>query len=93
MLQQIVIKCVIIRAVLRRSVSEFAGPISASLRPGNTASFKEVLQRWQAIGKAVSNLTCPRFEFRASRSKDECITARPAEGNLTLTFISRLHAC
>ena len=27
-----------------------------SLRPGNTASFEEMLQRWRAIGNAVSNL-------------------------------------
>ena len=32
--------------------NELAGPI-ALLRPGNTAPFKEMLQRWQAIGNTV----------------------------------------
>ena len=27
--------------------NEFAGPISKSLRPGNTASFEEMSLRWQ----------------------------------------------
>ena len=40
---------------------EWAGPISASLRQGNTAS----------------NLTCRRFEPKISRSRNERITARP----------------
>ena len=33
--------------------NEIAGPISASLRPGNTASFEEMAQRWQAVGNTV----------------------------------------
>ena len=45
------------------------------LRPGNTASFEEMLQRWRASGNTVSDLTGPTFEPRTSRSRDECVTA------------------
>ena len=58
--------------------NELARPISALLRPGNTTSFKEISQRWRAIGNTVSNLTGPRFEFLTSRSRDERVAARPA---------------
>ena len=51
--------------------NELTGPISASLRPDNTASFEEVLQRRQAIGNTVSDLTGPRFEPQTSRSRDK----------------------
>ena len=56
---------------------EFAGPISASVRPCNTAPFEVMSQRWQAIGNTVSDLTGTRFEVRTSRSRDESVTARP----------------
>ena len=39
------------------------GPISASLRPGNTAPFEEMSQRWRAVGNTVSDLTGPRLEL------------------------------
>ena len=42
----------------------------------NTASFKEMLQRWRAIGNTVSDLTGPRFEAQTSRSRDARVTAR-----------------
>ena len=42
--------------------NELAGPISASLRPGYTAPFEKMSQRWRAVGNTVSNLTGPRFE-------------------------------
>ena len=57
--------------------NELAGPISASLRPGNTAPFEEMSLRWRAIGNTVSDLTGPRFEPQTSRSRDERVTARP----------------
>ena len=57
--------------------NELAGLISASLRPGNTASFEEMSQRWRAVGNTVSDLTDPRFETQVSRSRDERVTARP----------------
>ena len=41
--------------------NEFAGPISVSLRPGNTTPFEEMSQRWRAVGNTVSNLTGQRF--------------------------------
>ena len=44
---------------------------------GNTAPFQDMLQRWRAVGKTVSDLTDPRFEPPTSRSRDERITARP----------------
>ena len=47
--------------------NEFAGPIS-SLRPDNTASFEEMIQRWQNVGKTVSDLTGPKFEPQTSSS-------------------------
>ena len=50
--------------------NEFSGPISASLRPGNTASF-EMSQRWQAIGNTVSDLAAPRPEPQTYRFRDE----------------------
>ena len=40
---------------------EFTGPVSALLRPGYTAPFEEMLQRWRAVGNVVPNLTDPRF--------------------------------
>ena len=57
--------------------NEFAGPISASLRPGNTAPFEEMSLRWRAVGNTVSDLTSPRFEPQTSRSRDQRITAWP----------------
>ena len=57
--------------------NELAGPISASLRPGNTASFEKMLQRWRAVGNSVSDLTSLRYEPQTSHSKDERVTARP----------------
>ena len=57
--------------------NELAGPISASLRPGNTATFEEMSQRWQAVGNTVSDLTGSRFELWTSRFRYERVTARP----------------
>ena len=44
---------------------------------GNTAPFEEMLQLWRAVGNIVSDLTGSRFERQASRSRKECVTARP----------------
>ena len=54
--------------------NELAGHFSASLRCGNTASFKEMSQRWRAVGSTVSDLTGPRFKPLTSRSRDELVT-------------------
>ena len=35
--------------------NELARPISASLRPGNTAPFEEMSQWWRAVGSTVSD--------------------------------------
>ena len=58
---------------------KFAGLISASLRPGNTASFEKMSQRRRAVGNAASDLTGPRFESQTSRSRDERVTAQPTD--------------
>ena len=65
--------------------------MSASLRPGNTAPFEEMLQRWRAVGNTVSDLTGPRFEPQTSRSRDERVTARPTGRfkNLNLNSIDK----
>ena len=60
-----------------KACKELAGPISMPLRPGNTAPFKEMSQRWLAVGNTVSDLTGPRFEPWNSRSNDKHITTRP----------------
>ena len=57
--------------------SKSAWPISASLHPGNTASFEKMLLWWRAVGSTVSDLTGPRFACQTSRSRDELVTARP----------------
>ena len=57
--------------------NELARPISASLRPGNTAPFEEMSLWWRFIGNTVSDLTGPRFEPQTSRFRDERVTARP----------------
>ena len=42
--------------------TEFVGSIFASLRPGSTAPFEEMLLRWRAFGNTVSILTGLRFK-------------------------------
>ena len=51
--------------------NEFVGPISASLRPGYTASFEEMSQRWQDVGNSVSGLTGLSFEPQTYRTAPE----------------------
>ena len=46
-------------------------------RPGNTAPFEEMSQRWRAVGNTVANLTGPKFESLTYRSRDKRVTARP----------------
>ena len=46
--------------------NKFAGAISASLRTGNTAPFKEMLEQWRAVGNTVPNTTGLRFEPQTS---------------------------
>ena len=53
--------------------NEFAGPISLSLRLGNTDSFEEMLQQWRAIVNAMSDFTAPRFEPPTSRSGNNAL--------------------
>ena len=68
-----------------RACNELAGPISASLRPSNTASFEEMLQRWRAVGNTVSDLTGPRLKPQTFRSRDKRDTAQPT-GRLKKTY-------
>ena len=65
------------RSITPMRVTSLRRPISASLRPGNTAPFWQMAQRWRAVGNTESNLNGPRFEPQTSRSRDECVTARP----------------
>ena len=51
----------IIKSFIKR-VTSFAGPISTSLRPGNTVPFEEMSQWWRAVGNTGSDLTGSRFE-------------------------------
>ena len=51
-----------------KACNEFAGPVSAPLRPGNTAFFEQISQRWRAVGNSVFDLTGPRFEIPASET-------------------------
>ena len=67
--------------------SEFAGLVFCAISPTvNTAPFKEMSQRWRAVGNAVPNLTRPRFEPQTSRSRDERVAARATgiRGNIAL---------
>ena len=75
--------------------NELAGPISASLRSGNTQLLsKKMLQQWRAIGNSASDLTSTRFEPQTSRSRDECATARPFDLNARIErFYSFSHYC
>ena len=77
------IKSFIILAVYVETCNGLAGPISASLRKGNTAPFEEMLQWWRAVGNTVSNLTDPRFKPRTPRSRNELVTARQLAGKKT----------
>ena len=60
-----------------KACNELAGPISASLRPGNAASFEKMLQQLRAVGNIVFDWTGPRFEPQTSRSRGERVNARP----------------
>ena len=66
------------RCITLKHVTSLRGPSSCHCTCSNTASFEEMLQRWQAIGNTVSDLTIPRFEPQTSCSRDKHITAQPA---------------
>ena len=61
--------------------NDFARPISALLRPGNTAPFEQMSQRWWTVGNSVSDLTGPKLEPQISCSRDERVTASPIDGS------------
>ena len=71
-------------------------PIFASLSPGNTAFFEEILLLWQTTGKTFSDLTGPKFESQTSRSRDQRVTSRPVLLEIlkltTFVFPIQLHA-
>ena len=64
MLTLIEIKLFIMLAVLRQSVQRICGAYLRSLRPTNTAPFKEILQRWRSVGNTASNLTARNLNLR-----------------------------
>ena len=51
------------------------GPIPALIRPGHTAPFEEMSQRWRVFGYTV-RFDRPEIEAQTSRSRDERVTAR-----------------
>ena len=76
--------CIVLNLLLcslyyAEACNRLVGPISASLRPGNIASFEEMSQRWRAVGNSVSNLTCPRFEPQTSLCRDKRVIVRPID--------------
>ena len=58
-----------------KACNEFAEPVSASLRQGNTASLEQMLQWWRTVGNTMFDLIGQRFESQTSRSRDERVTA------------------
>ena len=57
--------------------NKFQGLITTLLCQGNTASFKGMLQRWQAVGNTVFDLTGLRFEPQTFLFSDERVAAQP----------------
>ena len=41
------------RCITLKYVTSLQGPISASLRPSNTAPFEKMLQQWRAVGNTI----------------------------------------
>ena len=72
-----------------KRLTSWRGPSPRPLRPGNTASFKEMLQRCRAVGNTVSDLTCLRFQPYTSCFRDERVTARPTF-SFSWLFITKL---
>ena len=71
----------IILAVIRQACKEFAGPISASLCPGNTPT-QLFWKKCRSGGEPLAtlfDLNGPRFEPQTSRSKDELVAAWPTK--------------
>ena len=66
------------RCITSKLVTSLRAHLRVIAPAGNTAPF-EMLQRWQAVGNTVSDLTDPRFESQTSRSRDKRATARPAQ--------------
>ena len=65
------------RCITPKRVTNLLAQSPASLRPGTTAPFEEMSQRWRVVGNTLSELTDPRFEPQTSRSRDESVTDRP----------------
>ena len=59
-----------------QAYNEFAGSISAPLRPGNAAPLEAMSQQWRAVGNTVFDLTGPRFEPQTFWSIDERVSTR-----------------
>ena len=56
-----------------------AGTATASLHPGSTTPFEQILQRRQAVGNTESDLTGSRFELQTSRFRDERVSDSPTD--------------
>ena len=69
--------------------NELFEPISLSFRPGNTASFEEMLQRRRAVNNTVSDLTGLKFEPQTSRTRDQSVTLDQLASDLICITHSR----
>ena len=58
------IKSLLYSLCYAKACYELVGPISASLRSGNTAPSQEISQQLRAVGKTVSNLTARDLNLR-----------------------------
>ena len=58
----------------------------ASLRPGSTAPFEEMLQRWRTVGSTVFGLTDTRFEPQKLRSRGEEANARATGRSVIISW-------
>ena len=74
------------RCITAEACNKFAGPISASLHPGNIASIEEILQQWQAVDNAASDLNGPQFEPQIFRSRVERVPARPTGRSISIQW-------
>ena len=63
---------------------ELTGPISASLRPGNTAFLEEMSQQWRAVGSSVSDWKTQDLNLRPPAPKTNALLFDQLAGALQL---------
>ena len=65
--------------------NKFARPISASLCPGNTASFEEMLLQWRTVGSTVFNSIARDLKLRPPASETNALPLEQLAGNVNNT--------